>query len=122
MAKAIKRTLDKHNDFGVIWRCQTPNFYISLTLSESFEAYDGDDENGEIQEAINSGELVTFDSKVSVEYDGVEIGTDYLGASVYKSGETLRFIKDGYFRDMLATACNEAREHVANLPRLRNPN
>lgn len=50
---------------------------------------------------------------------GSELGTAYLGASCYKTGETHQFIRSGYFRDMLKEACDEARELLNNMPKLR---
>jgi hypothetical protein len=118
----MKRYLDKHNNFGRIWSARTPNFTISLILEQVFEKYDGDDD-GETQAALDNGDMVTFDSKVIVECciddDLIEIGSDYLGASVYRDGETLQFMKDGYFMDMLKCACAEARVFVENMPKLR---
>lgn len=121
----MKRTIDTHNNFGRIWTARTRNFTVSLILEQSFEDYDGDDADGEIERELKEGDLVMFDSKLVVEcdFDGesVEIGSDYLGSSVYKDGETAKFIHDGYFRDMLATACEQARTFLANAPKLRNP-
>lgn len=116
----MRRYTDKHNNFGTIWSARVGHFTIELVLTqiEGFE-YDGDDEDGETQDALNSGDFVAFDSEVRVMYGDDVIGADYLGSSVYKDGETLQFIRDGYFRDMLSEACNAARNHVANLPRLR---
>jgi hypothetical protein len=120
----MKRILDTDNNFGRIWTAETAHFVVSLILEQSFEKYDGEDENGEIQAELDSGELVMFDSKVVVEFYAndknlIEIGADYLGRSVYKDGETVKFMGDGYFKDMLANACAEARRHVAAMPKVR---
>lgn len=118
----MRRTIDKHNNFGTIWSCRTADFTIRLVLAEPFEAYDGDDEDNAIQEALNSGDLVMFDSRVEVYADHHEdlcLGAAYLGASVYKDGETWTFIKGWYFLDMLNEACTEARETINNMPKLR---
>jgi hypothetical protein len=121
MSKAIKRRTDKHNNFGIIWRCDTPNLNIYLRLTESFERYDGNDDDGQIQDDLDNGRLVMFDSELVVECNEGVIGRDTLGASVYRDGQTSNFIRDGYFRDMLNIACNEARDYMATyrLPRLR---
>lgn len=120
----MKRYKDTRNNFGRIWSAQTANFCVMLILEQSSEKYDGDDENGEIQAALDCGDMVMFDSKVVVETNingkDIEIGADYLGASVYKDGETLQFIHDGYFQDMLNLACSQAREFLADMPRLRS--
>ena len=120
----MKRFLDTRNNFGTIWSARTANFTVYLILERSYEKYDGDDENGEIQAELDSGEMVMFDSKLVVETDingeSIEIGVDYLGASVYRDGETAKFIHDGYFADMLNLACANAREYLASVPRLRS--
>lgn len=122
----MRRTIDKHNNFGRVWTAETKHFTISLILEQSYEKYDGEDENGEIQAALDCGDMVMFDSKVVVEcaVNGtnlIEIGADYLGASVYNDGETLQFMHDGYFHDMLNLACSQAREFMAKSPKLRAP-
>ena len=71
-----------HN--GVVWTFSTERFSIFLEIEvESYPIYDGDDEDGETQRRLNNGSLVQFDSRVVVELDGVEIGSDSLGSSVY---------------------------------------
>lgn len=118
----MKRTFDMRNNFGTIWRAETYNFYISLNFDQSFDKYDGDDPDGEFQAMIDRGEMVMFDSEITVEYDGETIGRATLGNSVYRDGETFKFVTDsGYFRDMLAEACNEARIHLSRYPRVRSP-
>lgn len=115
----MRRILDKHNNFGTLFSARTARFEVVFTTEESFEPYDGDDEGGEIASALASGELVMFDSKVSVECDGVTLASAYLGMSVYKSGEVLQFLRDGYFRDMLGEVCDAARAYTARVPHLR---
>lgn len=119
----MKRFIDTRNNFGTIWTARTANFTVSLILERSYEKYDGDDENGETQAALDCGEMVMFDSKLIVETvingEDIEIGADYLGASVYADGETHKFIHDGYFADMLNLACSQARDFLADVPRLR---
>lgn len=115
----MKRRLNTRNNYGRIWTARTTNFVIALDVERSKEKYDGDDADGSIQAAIDSGEMVYFDSRVVVEFDGDEIGADYLGSSCYFSGRVSEFLKDGYFRDMLSAACEAARERVAAMPKLR---
>ncbi|CAH0342319.1 hypothetical protein [Rhizobium sp. CECT 9324] len=116
----MRRWKDPHNNFGVLWTAATRNFTVEWRTEQSFEKYDGDDEDGSIQADLDSGELVMFDSSIRVlDHYGKEIAADYLGASVYKSGEVLKFIHDGYFMDMLNMACLGAREHYQKRPVLR---
>jgi hypothetical protein len=118
----MRRRIDRHNDFGTIWSATTRNFYIYWATEQSYEPYDGEDEDGSIQRELDDGTLVMFHSKVWVEDgDGKEIASDYLGASVYRSGNVAQFIHDGYFMDMLRTVCEEARRFVHRTPLLREP-
>lgn len=116
----MRRWKDEYNDFGTLWTAATRSFWVKWITEQSFEKYDGEDEDGSIQAGLESGELVMFDSAIKV-YDcfGKEIAADYLGASVYRSGEVLKFMHDGYFMDMLKIACNEAREYYTKRPTLR---
>jgi hypothetical protein len=115
----MHRNVNRHHDTGTIWSARLGALYISLVTEYSSEPYNGDDEDGEVQAGIDSGDFVYFDSKVSVELNGVEIGASYLGGSHYKSGEVSSFLHDGYFRDMLNEACDAARAYVGKLPKLR---
>lgn len=116
----MRRIIDHHNNFGSLWTAYTANFTVEWTTEGSFEKYDGDDEDGSIEAGLESGELVMFDSRMTVfDNTGREIAAAHLGASVYKSGEVIQFIHDGYFKDMLNAACYEAREYLASRPTLR---
>lgn len=116
-----------------VWTFNTRQFRISLELSTSYEPYDGDDEDGEVQRKLDAGVYVQFDSVVRVIHreTGAELGFDSLGGSVYenpnnfwsehrglgayacrKEGEP---ICGAYFPDMVREACREARKHVAEL-------
>lgn len=123
----MKIRKDKHNNFGTIWSARTKNFLIELHLERSYEKWDGDDSS--VQAQIDSGEMIYFDSRVSVEWLSSPSNEEhilsyaYLGNSCYRDGEALEFLKSGYFRDMLSEACNDAREAIADfrdsLPKLR---
>ncbi len=133
---------------GTVWKFETARFVVRLEieLDHNYQ-YDGDDENGETQAALDSGEYVAFDSSVIVELDGQEIGRDSLGGSVYSANNyrefwtahrdsdpmnrncsIMRANRDAnvcichYFPDMVHLAVQEARKHVASMnakPRLR---
>lgn len=67
---------------------------VELTLEieqESGYQYDGDDENGETQTAIDNGEFVAFNSTVRCYIDSMEMGRDDLGGSVYAFGKESEF-------------------------------
>jgi hypothetical protein len=68
-----------------VWKFETARFIVRLEIEEDSPfTYDGDDEDGETQRMLDSGELVAFDSLVSVDLKGSgTIATDSLGGSVY---------------------------------------
>ena len=125
---------------GTVWSFETARFCVSLRIErDRHYRYDGDDESGEVQAKLDSGEYIAFDSAVTVELDGIEIAADYLGGSVYDR-ETVSEFWTGhrdsdpmnrncsimraargncsighYFPDMVASAIAEARAHVAAL-------
>lgn len=126
------------------WSFCTARFRVDLTIDRDYNhQYDGDDENGETQRALDSGEFVAFDSAVKVYLDGNLIGADYLGASIYESGKEADFWtahRDKnpmnrncslmratrgnvcivhYFPDMVREAIKAARQHLHNIPHLR---
>ncbi len=136
------------NTWGRVWEFKTARFTVALEMERDYRhKYDGDDENGDIQRALDSGDYVAFDSTVTVELDGEEIARDSLGASVYESGNVAAFYTDHrcadamnrnctlmraacgenccichYFPSMVSQAIQEARAHVkrmASVPRLR---
>lgn len=131
-----------------VWTFRTARFRIALELIhlDGYQ-YDGDDEDGETQAALDSGAFVAFDSKVTVFLDGEEIASDYLGGSVYSADNFREFytahrgadpmnrncsigreMRGGsvighYFPDMVANAIGEARaeikRRVETAPRMR---
>lgn len=71
---------------GVVWSFETAKLRVVLQVDRNRHyKYDGDDESGEVQDKLNSGEYVAFGSTVIVtlKATGKEIGFDYLGGSVY---------------------------------------
>lgn len=97
-----------------VWTFKTARFAVTLALDyqHGYE-YDGDDENGETQAKLDSGEYVAFDSCVTVKLDGDVIGRDWLGSSVYAADEVSEFWtahrleRDPAYRNTLA---NKARK------------
>lgn len=129
---------------GTVWtfKPRGSRFEISLMINRTHSyIYDGDDENGETQAKLDSGEYVAFSSLVTVELDGNPIASDYLGGSVYARESVSDFWTDHrsadpmnrncsimrakrcencaighYFPDMVKAAIQEAREHIRNMP------
>ena len=135
---------------GIVWSFETANFIVHLILDhDSYAKYDGDDEDGETQRKLDSGEYVMFESRVEValkkdDHEEDIIGTSYLGGSVYELGREHEFWtahRDPdpmnrncsimraargenvsichYFPGMVAEAIAEAREHIERIPKLR---
>jgi len=131
------RKLNRHasSRFGTVWKFETARFRVSLILQQdrSYQ-YDGDDEDGETQRMLDSGEYVAFDSCVRVELDGETIAENWLCGSVYGADEVADFYTEHrtsepeyrntlaqkaanraighYFPSMVAEACQEARDAV----------
>ena len=124
-----------------VWQFQTARLsvWLNLTYDPGYR-YDGDDEDGETQAKLDSGEYIAFDSEVVIELDGMEIAADYLGASVYSQDNASEFwtahrdtnpmnrncsimrqarghnVTIGhYFPDMVRIACQRARATISKL-------
>ena len=124
-----------------VWRFNTARFQVKLQLAQDVgHQYDGDDENGETQAALDSGEYIAFDSRVVVYFDGREIGADYLGGSVYGcdtyqeffmahrdpnpenrncAATNAKYSVCHYFPDMVRQAVAAARKTLSAAPKLR---
>lgn len=111
------------------WQFKTARFTIKWMIEEEQGyRYDGDDEDGSIQAALNDGSMVAFTSKVAVYLDGLEVGSDYLGGSAYYADRVATFRDHigmnarghgSYFSDMVREAVTEARKTLRNVPRMR---
>lgn len=130
---------------GKVWSFKTKRFEVCLEIErERHYKYDGDDEDGSIQDKIDSGEYVAFTSKLAVYLDDNEIASDHLGGSVYAAKNVSEFwtshrdadfmnrncqpMRDArgqnvmighYFPDMVRTACDQAREWINRYPEMR---
>lgn len=69
----------------------------------------------ETQQKIESGEWVIFTAKVSALVNGVELGSDYLGACIYESEEAFYNEKRGYMDDMIVQAISEASQNIETI-------
>jgi hypothetical protein len=128
-----------------VWKFETARFTVSLQIEEDYGyQYDGDDEDGETQAALDSGEYVAFNSRVVVELDGLEIASDWLGGSVYAANSMDEFwtahrdpdplnrncsvmraargsnvVICHYFPDMVREAVRAARDYLRSVPQMR---
>lgn len=78
------------NDETEMWRFETARFAVIWTISPSESCDLSWDETGETRFNLESGLWSAFDSKMSVELDGVEIAADYLGESIYEDPADFR--------------------------------
>lgn len=115
-----------------LWQFRTARFCVTWDISPSSYPDLSWDDTGEVREKLTSGEWVAFDSQMTVTFDGVEIGTDYLGESIYANpadfrdhfGIRVKSREHGctygsYFSDMVREAIREARAHFSKMPRMR---
>ena len=101
--------------FGTVWTFKAGRFVVSLELIRDHGyQYDGEDEDGETQAALDAGQLVAFDSFVSVELDGEQIGADALCGSVYGRDEVAAFYSDHRSADPMNRNCSIMRAARGN--------
>jgi hypothetical protein len=130
-----------------LWSFTTNRFRVSCEIAIDSYQYDGDDEDGETQAALDSGEYITFETRVGVFLDGELVGASYLGGSVYSADDYKTFVtahRDTdpmnrncsimrashpagpnvsichYFPGMVSEAIKAARDHLAHIPHLRS--
>jgi hypothetical protein len=126
----------------LIWAFDTARFSVRFYAEEETDLDLSFDEDGATREGLASGELVAFCACVEVRLDGNTIAADYLGQCIYRSAEefctghrdpdpmnrncSLMRAARGenvsighYFPDMVATAIQEARRALRNMPALR---
>jgi hypothetical protein len=115
-----------------VWKFETARFAVSLDWEYEESPDLSWDETGETQDKIESGEWGCFTFRVRVTCDGREVGTDYLGNSIYADpkefrdhlGLAAKCRADGrrygsYFSDMVGNAILETRRALCDVPRLR---
>jgi hypothetical protein len=104
-----------------LWSFNTSRFCVTCDATPEYtdpaDAFCFDDDI----EAVRSGAVDWFVARVRVTMDGREIGADYLGGCAYARASD--FVKgdnrDGYFRDMVRQALQEARATLAAAPKMR---
>ena len=73
--------------------------------------FENEQDRQDTLEKINNGDLLWFQVRVRVLLDHkFEVGADYLGGCCYETTE--EFIRDAYWRDMVHSACSEARTYL----------
>lgn len=94
-----------------VWTFKTDHFCVKFEVTPDYDADLSFDETGEVADRINRGLFDCFVARIAVQFEGWTIGEDYLGACIYESPQD--FIGDGYFRDMVRIAIDEARKEFA---------
>ncbi len=88
---------------------------FDITLSFEPEEIIGDIDDEDTLAKINSGEYEYFIAIVTASKNGIELGSDTLGANIYPADKLNQFLIDGYYEDMVANAISEAKENVLEL-------
>jgi hypothetical protein len=109
-----------------LWTFRTKRFQVSLNWDYDVDFDISFDDTNETAEKLESGEWTCAMFHVSVALDGIELGSSYLGNSIYAD---LADFRDhigmnarghgSYFSDMVREAVAEARAHLCQAPRLR---
>lgn len=96
--------------YETVWSFKTARFTVALQIAQDYGyQYDGDDEDGETQAKLDSGEYVAFDSRVVVKLGSISYGSDYLGGSVYAAGEIAEFWTAHRDQDAMNRNCSIMR-------------
>ena len=110
LSSRVRHAVDNGRETGTVWVFETARFQIRLEIERDWNyQYDGDDENGETQAALDSGEYVAFDSRVVIELDGIEIASDSLGGSIYVADDIADFWRAHRDADPLNRNCSVMR-------------
>lgn len=123
-----------YSDEETMWEFNTKNFKVVASVSPDPDVDTSFDETDETNQKLASGEWIAFQTAVRVYWNGVEIGTDYLGGSIYANphdffkehiGLAAKSRADGrnygaYFPDMVREAIREARKALKVAPKLRD--
>lgn len=112
--------------FEEVYRRTTEHFAIIGEVASEDMAPEDQFENQEDIDAIREGRILWFCVRVRVVTLDAEgeidqtIGRDFLGGCAYANCSDF-FKSEGYFPDMVRSACHEARQTLAAMPTLRKP-
>lgn len=98
-----------------VWKFSIGRVSVELEITQDCGyRYDGDDENGETQAALDAGQLVAFDSIVRVYIDNLEMAVNSLCGSVYEFGRESDFWTEHRDSDALNRNCDAMRAARGN--------
>lgn len=98
---------------------QVEGFTIKLYTTPEYDFPDWDLPPSELEQVINDinrGKLIYFIAKVVAEKLDIELASDCLGSCCYKNIQ--EFIADPYYKDMVTTVINEAKQKIQQLKKL----
>ena len=99
---------EKRGPFDVI----VDKTYEDLSPRDLFDC-ETEEEIDEICRKIDHGILDWFMLRCRVFFDGVELGSDYVGGFLYEDPRDV--LKDGIVEDMIYTAMEEAKKEAAKM-------
>lgn len=107
------------DNFETIWTFATPHFRVELACAPEESPDLSWNKTGEIAKKIDRGEYVNVCFRVRVLFEGVTMGADYLGNSIYADVRDFRKEHVGargqygsYFVDMVREAISETRKQM----------
>jgi hypothetical protein len=74
-----------NQSLGTMREFKTKNFRVVVDAIEEFDLDLSWDEDGSQARRIDSGELIAFCVRARVFFQGIEVGSDYLGNCIYES-------------------------------------
>lgn len=106
-----------------IYTFNTKHFTIRMSCDYDQDCDTSFDETGETAEKINSGEwgAYVFHAEVIHRATGAVLGEDYLGNPIYEDPRQFRDHVGAqgrwgsYFKDMISSACSEARKALQSM-------
>lgn len=108
-----------HSNWQEIWSFKTDRFTVICDIQPEDFSPDEHFEDQETLQMIRDGQIDWFMARMRVLMDHrFEIGADYLGGCAYFNASD--FVKgddrNGYFRDMVRSSLDSAREYLKKYP------
>ena len=125
------------NAIGTIRTFTTANFKVIVDAVEECSPDLSWDEDGSVQEGINSGKFILFCARARVLMGGHELASDYLGNCIYESIESFEDHREcakqnreyaakgdagrcgSYFADMVHNVIEQARGELAAIHNIK---
>lgn len=109
-----------------VWEFKTDKFKVSLEIEPEYDLDLSWDDDGSVREGLETGQYIAFVAKVAVYWQGLELGSSYLGQCIYEDAASFRDHigskpkgYGSYFSDMVREAIAEARRTISVFPHIR---